>query len=171
MARAGADVTLASRLVQIDDFRLVEMIDRDSASFSVACGKGTYMRSLARDLAAALGTCGHLVRLRRTAVGRFTEATAISLEKLTQLGHSAAAQPPLLPVETALDDIPALALTDTEANRLRSGQAVAILRPQDRACLAAVGDDGIVLAVEATVPVALARVDGIQIRPVRVLNL
>jgi tRNA pseudouridine55 synthase len=76
-----------------------------------------------------------------------------------------------LPVETVLDDIPALALTDTEANRLRSGQAVAILRPRDRECLAAVGDDGIVLAVEATIPVALARVDGIQIRPVRVLNL
>jgi tRNA pseudouridine55 synthase len=171
MARAGADVTLTARTVRVDDFRLVAMIDRDRASFAVACGKGTYMRALARDLAAALGTCGHLAALRRTAVGCFTEETAISLAKLTELGHSAAAQPPLLPVETALDDILALALTDTEAERLRSGQPVAILRPQDRERLAAVGNDGIVLAVEATIPVALARVDGIQIRAVRVLNL
>ena len=171
MARAGVDVRMASRIVRVDAFSLDAIVDRDRARFAVACGKGTYMRALARDLAAALGTCGHLAGLRRTAVGRFTEETAISLEKLNELGHSAAAQPPLLPVETALDDIPALALTETEADRLRSGQAVAILRPQDRERLAAVGNDGIVLAVEATKPVALARVDGIQIRPVRILNL
>ncbi len=171
MARAGEAVVMVPRTVRIDEFCLEAVMDRDRARFAVACGKGTYIRALARDLAAALGTCGHLGALRRTAVGCFTEATAISLEKLTELGHSAAAQPPLLPVETVLDDIPALALTDTEAERLRSGQAVPILRPQDRERLAAVGDDGIVLAVEATTPVALARVDGIQIRPVRVLNL
>ena len=171
MARAGETVELQPRIVRIDEFRLEKVIDADRAAFSVRCGKGTYIRALARDLAAALGGCGHLSGLRRTAVGRFTEETAISLEKLTQLGHSAAAQPPLLPVETALDDIPALALSVSEAERLRSGQAVPVLRLQDRERLAAVGDDGIILAVEATTPVALARVDGIQIRPVRVLNL
>jgi tRNA pseudouridine55 synthase len=171
MARAGAEVTLASRTVRIDAFDLVEIVDRDRARFAVTCGKGAYMRALARDLAATLGTCGHLANLRRTAVGRFTEDTAISLEKLNEFSHSAGAQPPLLPVETALDDIPALALSDREAERLRSGQAVPVLRPQDRERLAAIGDDGIVLAVEATTPVALARIDGTQIRPVRVLNL
>jgi len=77
----------------------------------------------------------------------------------------------LLPIETALDGIPALALSDREAEKLRNGQAVPILRPQDRERIAAAGDDGIVLALEATTPVALVRVDGIQIRPVRVLNL
>jgi tRNA pseudouridine55 synthase len=171
MARAGEAVVLAPRRVRIDAFDLVEIVDRERARFAVTSGKGAYMRALARDLAAALGTCGHLAGLRRTAVGRFTEETAISLEKLAELGHSAAASPPLLPVETALDDIPALALSDTEAERLRSGQAVPVLRPQDRERLAAVGNDGIVLAVEAATPVALARVDGIQIRPIRVLNL
>jgi tRNA pseudouridine55 synthase len=171
MARAGEAVELAPRTVRIDEIRLEAIVDSDSARFAVACGKGAYMRALARDLAAALGTCGHLRGLRRTAVGRFTEETAISLEMLEQLGHSAAAYPPLLPVETALDDIPALALSVAEAARLRSGQAVLVLRQQDRERLAAVGDDGIVLAVEATTPVALARIDGIQIRPVRVLNL
>ena len=126
---------------------------------------------LARDLAVAVGTCGHLSDLRRVSVGPFEESASISLEKLEELGHSAAASPILLPIETALDGIPALALSDREAEMLRNGQAVPVLRPQDRERIATAGDDGIVLALEATTPVALVRVDGIQIRPVRVLNL
>ena len=90
---------------------------------------------------------------------------------LEELGHSAARSPILLPIETALDGIPALALSDREAERLRNGQAVPVLRPQARERIATVGDDSIVLALDAAKPVALARVDGIQIRPVRVLNL
>ena len=171
LARAGADVTLAPRQISILSFELLDMPDCNYARFAVQSGKGAYMRALARDLAVALGTCGHLSDLRRSAVGPFTETTAISLEKLEELGHSAAAFPTLLPIETALDGIPALALSVKEAAQLRNGQAVPVLRPQDREQIEAVGDDGIVLAVEAATPVALARVDGIQIRPVRVLNL
>lgn len=171
LARKGETVELAARTVLIESFELIEIIDENSAAFAVTSGKGAYMRALARDLAAALGTCGHLAGLRRTAVGNFDEDSAISLAKLEELGHSAAAFPTLLPIETALDGIPALALSETEATRLRNGQAVPVLKPQLREAMAAVGDEGIVLAVEAATPVALARVDGIQIRPVRVLNL
>jgi tRNA pseudouridine55 synthase len=170
-ARAGEDVELAAREIEIHAFELLEILDRDRARFAVTSGKGAYMRALARDLAAALGTCGHLSGLRRTAVGPFREEAAISLEMLEQLGHSGAASPHLLPVETALDGIPALAISDREAEKLRNGQAVPVLKPQDRERIATAGDDGIVLALEAATPVALARVDGIQIRPVRVLNL
>lgn len=170
-ARAGEDFELQSRVIDVHAFELLEVLDEDRARFTVTSGKGAYMRALARDLAIALGTCGHLSDLRRMAVGPFDESAAISLEKLEQLGHSAAASPILLPVETALDGIPALALSDREAERLRHGQAVPILRPQDKERIATAGDDGIVLALEATTPVALVRVDGIQIRPVRVLNL
>ncbi len=171
LARAGEDVALAPRQISILAFELLDMPDSDCARFAVESGKGAYMRALARDLAAALGTCGHLSNLRRSAVGPFSEEDAISLEKLEELGHSAAAFPTLLPIETALDGIPALALSVKEAAQLRNGQAVPVLRPQDREQIEAVGDAGIVLAVEAATPVALARVDGIQIRPVRVLNL
>ena len=171
LARAGAEVILSPREVMIGSIELLDIPDRDRAVFAVTSGKGAYMRALARDLATALGTCGHLSGLRRTAVGPFREARAISLEKLQELGHSAAAFPTLLPIETALDGIPALALSDKEAARLRNGQAVPVMRPHDREQIEAVGDAGIVLAVEAATPVALARVDGIQIRPVRVLNL
>ena len=170
-ARAGEDFELAARTIDIHAFELAEILDSDSARFEVVSGKGAYMRALARDLAVALGTCGHLSDLRRTAVGPFAEDAAISLEMLEELGHSAAASPILLPVETALDGIPALALSDREAEKLRNGQAVPVLRPQDRERIATAGDDGIVLALDASTPVALARVDGIQIRPVRVLNL
>lgn len=170
-ARAGEDVTLEAREIEIFAFELIEILDADRARFAVQSGKGAYMRALARDLAAAVGTCGHLSELRRTAVGMFSEEAAISLEMLQELGHSAAASPHLLPIETALDGIPALALSDREAERLRNGQAVPVLRPQDRERIATAGDDGIVLALEAETPVALVRVDGIQVRPVRVLNL
>ncbi|NKB49206.1 MAG: tRNA pseudouridine(55) synthase TruB [Alphaproteobacteria bacterium] len=171
LARAGEAVELAARQISILSFELLDMPDRDRARFAVKSGKGAYMRGLARDIAVAVGTCGHLSDLRRSSVGPFSETTAISLEKLEELGHSAAVFPTLLPIETALDGIPALALSVKEAAQLRNGQAVPVMRPHDREQIEAVGDEGIVLAVEATTPVALARVDGIQIRPVRVLNL
>jgi tRNA pseudouridine55 synthase len=141
----------------------------------VDCGKGTYVRSLARDLAEALGTVGHVGLLRRLRVGSFTLDRAISLDELAAMEQGAAVERLLLPIETALDDIPALALTEAEAHRLRHGQTVALLTRQDRERLMAVqgadGGDGTVIALFGGTPVALARVEGAEVRPVRVLNL
>ena len=86
--------------MRIDAFELEDMPDADHAVFRVVAGKGTYIRSLARDLARTIGTRGHVAALRRLAVGRFTEADAISLDKLTALGHSAPQSAFLLPLET-----------------------------------------------------------------------
>jgi tRNA pseudouridine55 synthase len=169
MARASEDFTLESRPVRIFELSLTEA-GADTASFQVDCGKGAYMRSLARDLGQALGTCAHVVALRRTAVGPLTEAHAISLESLEALGHSAAASGPLLPLETALDDIPALALTEAEANCLRRGQAVSMMARVNRARIEAFDNGSIVYATHGGKPVALARCDAGDIRPVRVLN-
>ncbi|MSO71082.1 MAG: tRNA pseudouridine(55) synthase TruB [Alphaproteobacteria bacterium] len=171
LARAGVEVTLAERTVMIHELELLEQPDADHATFSVSCGKGAYMRALARDLAVALGTRGHLEALRRTSVGRFAESEAISLEKLAELGHSAAASPPLLPLPAALDDIPALALPRDEALCLMRGQAVAVLRSDVRQCAAAVGEGGVVLVTTAAKPVALVRVEGMLLKPLRVFNL
>jgi tRNA pseudouridine55 synthase len=113
LARSRQPVELKSRRILIHDLRLVGADDRDHATFEARSGKGAYMRALARDLGRALGTCAHIVSLRRTAVGPFPEADAISLESLQSLRHSAAASEALLPVETALDDIPALALSES----------------------------------------------------------
>lgn len=175
IAREGDVVDLAARPVRIDRFELVSLPDADHAVFEVDCGKGTYVRSLARDIAEALGTVGHVVTLRRLRVGRFMLEGAISLDELAAIEHGAAVEGLLLPIETALDDIPALALTEAEAHRLKHGQAVALLTRQDlerlKAIRGSVGGDGTVIALFAGKPVALARVEGAEVRPVRVLNL
>ena len=171
LARRGEAVDLPARPILIHRFDLVGMPDRDHAVFAVSCAKGAYMRSLARDLALAVGTVGHVTALRRTAVGGFREQGAISLAKLEQLGNSAAAEQAIQPLEAALDDIPAVALTAREARLLRNGQVVSIHCEQGRERVKEIGDDSIVLAKEAGTPVAFARVEGLCIRPVRVLNL
>jgi tRNA pseudouridine55 synthase len=177
LARAGEEVELASRQVRIDRFALEDMPDADHAVFAVACGKGAYMRALCRDLALRLGTVGHLSALRRTAVGRFTEERAISLESLRPFGHSPARPDALaesghlLSVETALDDIPALALSDIEANRLRSGQPVGLFHRMDRERIGHLESGSVVCAMSGGKPVALARFQEGDLRPLRILNL
>jgi tRNA pseudouridine55 synthase len=169
LARAGETVELGPRQVRIERLEMLARPDADHADFAVTCGKGTYIRSLGRDLAVALKTVGYLSRLRRTAVGPFREEAAISLPKLEALGHI----PPLLgaltPVATALDDIPALALTAAQADRLRQGQPV--LLPGD-----APPDDALFRAEADCKLIALVRREvlpggGASIKPVRVFNL
>ncbi len=171
LARAGEPVELEPRQVMIHAIRLLARLNPDEATFEVVSGKGAYMRALGRDLAVALGTCGHIRDLRRSAVGPFREERAISLETLKTLGHSPAAFEHLLPVETALDDIPALALTATEAIRLRSGQPVGLLHRQDRDRIYELAPGGMVRAMAEGRLVALTRFEAGELVPVRVLNL
>ncbi len=128
LARAGEEVQLAARPVTIEALRLTDIPDPDHTTFEVACGKGTYIRSLARDMGRKLDCLGHVTMLRRIAVGPFTEAHMISLEKLEELSHKPpggnAMEGVLLPIETVLDGIPALAIDGEQAQRLRLGQTV-----------------------------------------------
>ncbi len=125
MAREGRAPELPPRPARVDRFELVERPDAEHAVFEVQSGKGVYMRSLARDLAQACGTLGHIAALRRLRVGPFTEAHSISLDKCwTGADMSPASPDLLLPVATALADIPALALTEAEAFGLSNGQAI-----------------------------------------------
>lgn len=171
LARADVAVELSTRRVDIRAIELAACPDDDHAEFAVVCGKGAYMRALARDLAAALGTCGYVVALRRTAVGSFGEADAIPLDKVKTLGHSDALLQHVLPVEAALADIPALDLTPAEAGRLKHGQSVPVLPVARRTSEKLVLKDRVILAMSGGKPVALARVQGGEIRPIRVLNL
>lgn len=163
-ARAGEAVVMKSRKVLIRKLELLGMPDPDTARFRVACGSGTYVRSLARDLAAAVGTVAHVTELRRTAVGRVRVEAAISLEKLEGFGHSPARFGALAPVETVLDDIPALAVTAEQAAALRQGRVLRDPRPESSVqdTLAVFSDGRLV---------ALAEGFGGEIRPVRVFNL
>lgn len=171
LAREGKAPEMPPRMVTIDELRLLEMPDTDHAVLEAVCGKGTYIRALARDIALALGTVGHLSALRRTQVGPFDEKSAISLDELRENMHVAAACEYLLPVETALDDIPALAVTDIEAGSLRNGQAVSLLRKADLDRIADLESGDTALAMANGKAVALVRYTAGAIQPVRVLNL
>ena len=164
LARAGELVDLKPRRIVIERLELVGRADTDHADFVVSCGKGTYIRSLGRDLALSLGTVGYLSALRRTAVGPFREEAAISLPKLEALGHIPALLGALAPVATALDDIPALALTEAQADRLRQGQPVLLTRD-------APPSGALLRAETGSRLVALVRSDGTSLKPVRVFNL
>ncbi len=169
LARDGEEVELAARRVEIDALRLVDMPGPGEAVFETDCGKGTYVRALARDMGRALGCFGHVSDLRRTRVGPFREGDMISLEKLEDLSHIAAGQSDLdeilWSVETALDDIPALAVSGSEAARLVNGQAI-ILRGRDAPIL-----HGTVLVASGGNPVALVEVKEGALHPRRVFNL
>jgi tRNA pseudouridine55 synthase len=170
LARAKEALDLAPRTVEILSIRLLDQPDPDHALFEVVSGKGAYMRSLARDLATRLGTVGHIASLRRTAVGPFKEEQAISLERFLALGHSAAAFEALHPIETVLDDIPALALTATEAARLRQGQRVTPQTEGERERLAGIDEGAIVGARLDRLLVALARIESGHLWPIRIIN-
>ncbi|MGH7048781.1 MAG: tRNA pseudouridine(55) synthase TruB [Stellaceae bacterium] len=170
LARAGAAPVLPPRSVEIDEVRLTAMPDRDHAEFEAVVGKGTYIRALARDLAAALGTFGHVAMLRRLSVGPFTEAQAISLEQLGQAPHSALRWEGLLPVGAAVDRLPALSLAVAEAARLRCGQRVRPADPAGRAQLDRLETGTIVAAWQEHGLVAVTRIEDGALRPLRVIN-
>jgi tRNA pseudouridine55 synthase len=170
LARGGEVVDLEARPVEIHRLELVATPDPDHALLAAECGKGTYVRSLARDLGRLLGCLGHVSALRRTIVGPFGEPHMISLERLESLCHRATAGEGnlaalLLPVETALDDIPALAVSRADAAKLQRGQAV-LLRGRDAPVMR-----GPVSIKASGQLIALAEVDRGEIVPKRVFNL
>jgi tRNA pseudouridine55 synthase len=170
MAREGRAPVLEPRPARVDRFELIERPDADHAVFEVESGKGVYMRSLARDLASACGTVGHIAALRRLRVGPFTEGQAIPLDKLTGAEDTAAASPDLLfPVATALADIPALALTESEAAGLRHGQAISLLTLMGRIPRTAGPDGGLARAMAGSRVIGLCRLEDGWLKPERLL--
>jgi len=133
----------------------------DQVTFHAHVSKGTYIRSLARDLARALGTVGHVTMLRRTRAGPFMLDSAISLDKLNELAKGAPLENVLLPLEAGLDDIPALSFGPEQARAIRQGRVLTGL-PQG---------DGLHFAREGTVPLALVELSGGECRVVRGFNL
>ncbi|MBA2934752.1 tRNA pseudouridine(55) synthase TruB [Sphingomonas sp. CGMCC 1.13654] len=160
LARAGEDVALASRSVTVHSLG-IEDVGADEATLLATVSKGTYIRSLARDIAIALGTVGHVTMLRRTKSGPFTLEQAISLDSLAELAKARTLEQALLPLKAGLDDIPALALTPDQAGALRQGRPV----------IGIAKVPGLYFATAGSVPVALVDSDGIEVRVVRGFNL
>ncbi|MEZ5889835.1 MAG: tRNA pseudouridine(55) synthase TruB [Xanthobacteraceae bacterium] len=170
IARDGEAVELKARPIEIHRLELLGMPDADHADFTAECGKGAYVRALARDLGRALGCYGHVCALRRTAVGPFAEADMIPLVQLEALCNRAAVgeanlADALLPVSTALDDIPALAVSRADAAKLQRGHAV-LMRGRDAPIV-----HGTIYVTVAGQLIALAEMDRGEIVPKRVFNL
>ncbi len=163
LARAGETVELKSRAVTIHDLRVSsdDPAGDDELTIVAHVSKGTYIRSLARDIALALGTVGHVVMLRRIRAGPFGLEAAITLDKLAELGQSRALEGILLPLRAGLDDIPAFPLTPDQAGALRQGRVLAGIAATDGAAFAMLDD----------VPVALVDVTAGEVRVVRGFNL
>ncbi len=159
-ARAGETVVLATRHVTVHTLKLLDATS-DSATFSVSVSKGTYIRSLARDLALALGSFGHVTMLRRTRAGPFALDQAITLDKFEALVQGAALEQALLPLMAGLDDIPALAIDPDQAAALRQG----------RRLFGHPARPGTYLACLGSVPVALVEIDPEAVRVLRGFNL
>jgi tRNA pseudouridine55 synthase len=174
LARDGQEVILASRQVEVYEARLLDA-RVDQAEFEILCSKGTYVRSWVRDIAQALGTLGHVSALRRTRLGSWDENSAVGLDTLTPFMHSPAAFGYLRPLSTALDGIPALAVSGPDTVRIRSGNPILI-----RANIFARMKDGfgdgelsgltVFLKDEEGAPVALAEIAEGELRPFRVFN-
>jgi len=188
LARAGEEVVLASRNVTIYSLALHHpgVVDRftaqsptspqdekctpeqvrddgalNSITLTAHVSKGTYIRSLARDIALALGAVGHVTMLRRTKAGPFTLENAISLDKLAELGQARALEQILLPLRAGLDDIPALFLSPDQAGALRQGRVLTGIAK----------DDGLYFACADDVPVALVEVQDQSVLVVRGFNM
>jgi len=170
MAREGRPPVLEARPARVDRFDLVERPGAEHAVFEVQSGKGVYMRSLARDLALACGTFGHIAALRRLRVGPFTEAGSIPLDKVLPTEDTARSSPDLLlPIATALADIPALPLTDEEAVQLTQGRQISLLTLMGRIPDDARPDGGLVRAMAGGRVIGLGRLDEGWLRPERIL--
>ena len=166
LAREGETVVLAARPVHVETLTLCEMPDRDTAIFETRCGKGTYVRSLARDMGRELGCRGHLIALRRTRVASFEEAQAVTVEALKRAAETGgeALQRLLLPVEAALQALTVIHVGQNDAARLLRGQAV-LVRGRD----APIGG-GASYAVCKGSLVAIGQIEKGELKPVRVFN-
>ena len=179
LAREGVEVELTARPVSIFDLVVVEALGADEITLEMTCGKGTYVRALVRDLAQTLGACGHVAVLRRAQVGRFEESRSITLEKLAEFIHKGCGLEAMLPVETALDDIPALAVTEEDAFRLKQGRPIVLVPRQVEALRARLvprtvaGQDAsrVVLATVSGRATALCEYRAGRLNPTRVFHL
>ncbi len=167
LARAGNAVDLAAREVSVLDLQLTGMTGTQSSDFEVECGKGVYVRALARDIAEKLGTFGHVTALSRTRVGPFELAASIALENLEEIRHKGELNAYLKPVSTSLDDIPALAVNGSQVFRLRMGQAISLTRYQANQ----VSNCGAAYASMGSQVVATGEIKKGQFHPKRVFNL
>ena len=163
LARENKEVVLQPRRIRVEELKMLHFSKDGTAEFQVRCSKGTYVRSLARDMAEKLGSLGHVTALRRLKCAKFSDQNAFSLEYLRSIEHSSNWTGVLLPVETVLDDIPALAVTQAQALKLMNGNFLAVSE------FGSVPQTDVFQAKTQNRLIALVRVQDGMIRPVRLI--
>lgn len=166
LARKGEEVVIPERTVNIYDLELLEELPNQQAKFRVECSKGTYVRTLGRDLALKLGTYGYLQELRRTKCGQFGLESKILLENIKNIVHSENLKEILLPLETSLRDIAEIAVSEADADKLKKGQGVS---PRAYEVQHLIGQE--VAAFCNGCLTAIVRIEEKRISPLRVFNL
>ncbi len=168
LARQGETVKLEARPVQIDRLELVEMPDHDTSVFEAECGRGTYVRAIARDIGRTLGCLGHVIALRRTRVGPFEEAQAVTIDELEEAANredgGVEIKSLLRPVESALAELLEVNVSQSDAARLARGQPV-LLRGRDAPVM-----NGEAFALSKGMLIALCEIERGELRPLRVFN-
>ena len=176
LARDGEEFELKTRTVYIESIEIAEYSE-ETTSFRCICGKGTYVRSLARDMGEKLGCYGYISKLERASVGPFTLENAISLDIFQQNGDKPTPEQVLLPLQTALDDIPVLALREQEATRLKNGNVLTLLSKTDLERMSSAGIEwegkNIVTALTTfdKKAIAIVEVEGPELHPIRIFNV
>lgn len=166
LARSGEEVSIPERTVEVYALELLEELSEGQARFRVECSKGTYVRSLGRDLAEKLGTCGFLQELRRTKCGQFGLESKILLENIKNIVHSDALKEILLPLETSLRDIAEIAVSEVDADKLKKGQGVS---PRAYDIDKLIGREAAAFCNGSLI--AIVRIEEKRISPLRVFNL
>ncbi|MCK5374838.1 MAG: tRNA pseudouridine(55) synthase TruB [Alphaproteobacteria bacterium] len=173
LARSGKEIELKSRIVNIEKLELIEARENE-ADFEMLCGKGTYVRSLARDMGESLNCYGYVSKLCRTQVGCFSQENAILLDILEKMDYVSARSEALLPVKTVLDDIPALAVNEEETAKIRSGQSLEFISRPNFERLTALGlgtkETQLAVVLFQGELVAIIEQCRVQIKPIRVFN-
>jgi tRNA pseudouridine55 synthase len=168
LARQGETVQLEARPVQIDRLELVDMPDPLTSVFEAECGRGTYVRAIARDMGRTLGCFGHVIALRRTRVGPFREGQAVTMSELEDAANledgGIEIKTMLRPVESALADLLEVTVSQSDAARLARGQTV-LLRGRDAPVMS-----GEAFALSKGTLIALCEIERGELRPLRVFN-
>lgn len=159
LARRGKNANIKPRIVQIHDLKLISMnFENNSADFSMVCGDGVYVRSIARDLGAALNCFGYVAKLRRTMVGNFKESEAITIDQLTQKGK-------IIPITSILDPMLKIEISSEDAEKIRNGKSIVLNYLRN------FQDCDICYVVVGSVPVAICSFIYGCVKPIRVFNI
>lgn len=172
IARDGEEVKLQPRMISVHELMVVDTPSPDETVFEAVTGKGAYVRALVRDMARALGTEGHVVSLRRLAVGPFRAEDAVTVEQLEALDLVEDRDGVLTPISLALSGLPQAVIDGPQADKLRRGQAAVIAPPTAKGIRGdSAGHVPAVLAMLHDEPVAICALDGLKLKPTRVFNL